>query len=460
MPENEEIIEDINSKIAEIIENEAPKDAIAIEHQKRIQDKPVVCVVGLGYVGFPLAAVVASKGYEVFGFDTSLDRLERINKGENLFEEKFLDKILPKIKIKTFHDPRLMRLMDIFIIAVPTPVDEKYYPILDPIISASKTIAENMKAGSLVILESTVNPGVSEEIVAPIFEKAGWTVGQDVFISHCPERINPGDPVWNVTNIPRVLGSFDSVGLEKSKQFYESIIDAPIMAMGSIREAEAVKIMENSFRDINIAFVNELAKSFNLMNIDITNVIRGASTKPYAFMAHWPSCGVGGHCIPVDPYYLIEKAKENEFDHKFLRRARDINNSMPFYTIELLRDALNVIEKPLKNTPVGVLGLSYKANVGDLRESPSLKIIKLLKKYGANVLIFDPHLSDMNNVSGVDELLMKSVAVVLCTDHDEFIKIAPEFFQEKGVKIVIDGKNSFDKDKIQKLGIIYRGIGR
>ncbi len=190
-----------------------------------------------------------------------------------------------------------------------------------------------------------------------------------------------------MTNIPRVIGSFDKKGLSKAKKFYEKIIDAQIMPMDSIREAEAVKIMENSFRDINIAFVNELAKSFDKMDIDITNVIRGASTKPYAFMAHWPSRGVGGHCIPVDPYYLIEKAKENDFDHKFLRTARNINNSMPQYTVDLLQAKMNEIRKSLKGANIGILGLSYKADVGDLRESPAFKIIEKLKERGA-LLIF------------------------------------------------------------------------
>ena len=160
------------------------------------------------------------------------------------------------------------------------------------------------------------------KLCRPIFEKAGYEIGKDVFISHCPERINPGDPKWNVTNIPRVVGSFEEKGLQKAVEFYKSIINAEIMPMKTIQEAEAAKIMENSFRDINIAFVNELAKSFDLMGIDIVNVIRGAATKPFAFMPHWPSCGVGGHCIPVDPYYLIEKAKELDFDHKFLASSQ------------------------------------------------------------------------------------------------------------------------------------------
>ena len=430
---------------------------------KKVSKKPVVCIVGMGYVGLPLAAIAANKGYEVYGFDNDKAKLELIKKGITPFKEEFLEKLLPKVKnkIHVFSDtPNLMKKCDIHIIAVPTPVDEKYYPDLGPVISASKIIAKNMKKGSLVILESTVNPGVSEEVVRPIFEKEGFTVGEDVFIAHCPERVNPGDPKWNVSNIPRVVGSFDEIGLARAKEFYEDIVDAQIMPMESIREAEAVKITENSFRDINIAFVNELAKSFERMDIDVTNVIRGASTKPFSFMAHWPSCGVGGHCIPVDPYYLIEKAKENDFDHIFLRAARTINNSMPAYTVEVLQDALNKIEKSVKGTKIGMLGMSYKANVSDLRESPSFKIIKALKAHQGKAEIFDPYIPNHSTVESLDELLEKSEALIIATNHKEFINIPVEKFVKYGIKVIVDGKNCLNKEEIEKHGIIYKGIGR
>lgn len=427
---------------------------------KTLDGKEKVCVVGMGYVGLPLAAVAAKKGYEVWGFDTDAAKLDLIEQGIPPFKEEFLEKLLPEVEINVFSDPKLMAECDIHIICVPTPVDEKYFPDLGPVISASKLVAGNMKKGSLVILESTVNPGVSEEVVKPVFEEAGFEIGKDAFISHCPERVNPGDPKWNVSNIPRVVGSFDEIGLKRSQEFYENIVDAPIMPMQTIREAEAVKITENSFRDINIAFVNELAKSFAKMDIDVTNVIRGASTKPFAFMAHWPSCGVGGHCIPVDPYYLIEKAKENNFDHVFLSAARKINNSMPEYTVELLQDALNEIEKSIKGARIGLLGLSYKANVGDLRESPSLELINILKEKGAALAVFDPYVPAMSTAGSVEELLEKCDAVVLATNHKEFAAIPAEKFAASGIKVVIDGKNCLDKAALRKHGILYKGIGR
>lgn len=419
-----------------------------------------VCVVGLGYVGFPLAVLAASKGYEVFGYDKDQEKLDRIEKGENIVGEEYLEETLKSAKINIIRNEKEMANCEIFVIAVPTPVDEKYYPDLSFVESASRTVAENMKNGALVVVESTINPGVCEEVVRPVFEEKGWKVGETVFISHCPERINPGDPKWNVTNIPRVVGSFDETGLKKSLEFYQSLLGDIVMPMKTIREAEAAKIIENSFRDVNIAFVNELAKSFDLMGIDIVNVIRGASTKPFAFMPHWPSCGVGGHCIPVDPYYLIEKAKENNFDHKFLRTARAINNSMPAYTIEILQDKLNEIEKPVKGARIGVLGVSYKANVGDLRESPALEIIELLEKHGAELHIFDPYVPKKSTVASLEELLEKSEAIVITANHDEFLKISPEKLKENGIKVVLDGKNCLDKEKILEAGLIYKGIGR
>ena len=424
-----------------------------------MKDKKV-CVVGLGYVGLPLAAVCAKKGYEVTGFDTDESKLTKIKEGKSPFREEFLEKLLPEIKIKSTSNTNDIKNQDIYLICVPTPVNESYLPDLGPVIGASKTVAENMPKGALVVLESTVNPGVSEDVVLPIFAEAGFQVGKDFHLSHCPERVNPGDPKWNVGNIPRVVGSLDEEGLKMTKEFYESIVDAEIMPMESIREAEAVKILENSFRDVNIAFVNELAMSLSKLGIDVTNVIRGASTKPYAFMAHWPSCGVGGHCIPVDPYYMIEKGKEYDFDHKFLQTARNINNHMPFYTVELLQDLLNTVGKTIKGTKIGVLGVSYKANVGDLRESPALIIIEELKNRGAEVVIYDPYVSKLSTVGSIEELLTNTEAIVLATNHKELEAITADDLIRNDIKAVVDGKNCLDKKAIRSRGIAYAGIGR
>lgn len=425
------------------------------------KDQKTVAVIGLGYVGLPLAVRSREKGYNVIGYDTNEEKIALLNKGESPIEDAFLKENLARFQFDATSDATKLNQADILLICVPTPVDESFYPDLEPVISASKLIAAHAKKGALVVLESTVNPGVSEEIVRPIFEAAGYTIGTDLYLAHCPERINPGDTKWNVTNIPRVVGSFDETGLTLAHEFYASIVDGEIRKMKSIREAEAVKIVENSFRDINIAFVNELARSFDVLNIDVKDVIQGAATKPFAFMAHYPSCGVGGHCIPVDPYYLIERAKQSGFDHKFLKIAREINNGMPAYTVELLQDALNTIKLPVNGTRVGVLGLSYKANIDDVRESPAFKVIKHLKKHGAEVTTFDPHVKKKSDVTTLEELLATSQALVLVTDHQEFKDaLTPELLNKYGIKVIIDGKNCLDRTSFQNAGITYKGIGR
>jgi len=420
-----------------------------------------VCVIGLGYVGLPIAVRAVERGYAVSGVDLDDRKISLINEGKSPIEDAGLSEEIPKYPFKATTDPAVINEADIVLICVPTPVDSMHFPDLRPVRGATEMIAKNAKKGALVVLESTVNPGVSEEIVKPILEEAGFTVGTDIFLAHCPERINPGDKKWSVKNIPRVVGATDATGLERSVAFYRSIVDGEIRPMKSIREAEAVKIVENSFRDINIAFVNELAKSFDQLGIDVKDVIKGAATKPFAFMAHYPSCGVGGHCIPVDPYYLIERAKQSGFDHRFLRIAREINNSMPAYTVELLQDELNSLRLPLNGTKVGVLGLAYKPNVDDMRESPAEDVIAELGKHGADVATFDPHVLRLSTTKTLEEILERSEALVLTTAHREFLEsITPELLAKHGIKAVIDGQNALDGVAMEAAGIAYKGIGR
>ncbi len=420
-----------------------------------------VAVIGLGYVGLPLAVRAVEQGYTVIGFDTHQEKIAKINKQECPIEDVLLDALLKKFPFEATDQPDRLSEADIVLICVPTPVDEMYYPDLEPVISAATLSASHLKPGALIVLESTVNPGVSEEVILPIFIKHGHTVGKDFFLAHCPERINPGDEKWNVTNIPRVVGSIDSLGLEKAVDFYRSIVDGEIRPMKSIREAEAVKIVENSFRDINIAFVNELARSFDVLGIDVKDVIQGAATKPFSFLAHYPSCGVGGHCIPVDPYYLIERAKKSGFDHRFLKIAREINNAMPAYSVELLRDLLNEIRLPINGTVVGVLGLAYKANIDDLRESPAIRIIEQLKHHKAEVITYDPHLLSLSTESSLETFLEKSTAIILATNHREFTEnLTPELLKQHHIEIIVDGKNCLDKVAFLEAGVRYKGIGR
>ncbi len=425
------------------------------------QKQNIIAIVGLGYVGLPLAIRCVERGYDVIGIDLDQKKISQIKRGKSPFKEKFVENRRTFMKkIRASSNGALIRKADIAIVCVPTPVNEQFFPILEPIRSATEVIVKNHKKGQLVIIESTINPGVCEEVVEPMFSEAGLKEGKDYFLAHCPERIDPGNEKWDVTNIPRVVGSMSKKGLKMAQAFYETIIDGTIKPMKSIREAEAVKVVENSFRDINIAFVNELAQSFDQMDIDVKDVIDGAATKPFAFMPHYPSRGVGGHCIPVDPYYLIERAKQHGFDHKFLRTAREINNYMPKYTVEVLQDVLNEVGLAMKDLAIGVMGLSYKANIDDLRESPSIKIMKELKKKKAKVIAFDPYINSMSNVKNTEELLRRSQALILITQHNEFLNIDPGEYKKHNIKVIIDGMNCLDGAKIKRLGIKYHGIGR
>lgn len=426
------------------------------------QKKIKIVVVGLGYVGLPLAILADRRGYRVMGIDIDQNKVKLLKKHLSPINDQELSKKLAKSSLEATTDFSKVRTSSIIIICVPTPIYDNQLPNLEPIRNATKKIAPFIKKGQLIILESTVNPGVTENIVLSILEKrSGLKGGRDFFLAHCPERINPGDQIWRVDNIPRVIGSLEERGLALALKFYQSIISAEIKPMRSLKEAEAVKIVENSFRDINIAFVNELAMSFSRLGIDVTEVIKGASTKPFSFMAHFPGCGVGGHCIPVDPYYLIEYAKKSDFSHDFLLLARKINNRMPKFTVERIIEGLNEKGIAIKGTRIAVLGLAYKPNVDDCRESPSIKIIKYLREYGAKVVTFDPFVLKKSSTESLDEAIHKAKAIVLVTGHNLFIKkITPELLIEHGVCVVVDGRNCLLKEEFIKAGIIYKGIGR
>jgi nucleotide sugar dehydrogenase len=339
-------------------------------------------------------------------------------------------------------------------------VHENHEPDLSPLISASETVARHLKRGDLVVVESTVNPGVCESISLATLERVSGIDREEFDFAHCPERINPGDARWNVRTIPRVIGATTAQGLERAKKFYETLIDAKILPMGNIKEAEAVKMVENSFRDINIAFVNELAMAFDKAGIDIVNVIQGAATKPFAFMPHYPGCGVGGHCIPVDPYYLIRYGVENGFEHRFLSTARRINERMPAYTVSLLEEALEAKGLSLKGADIALLGLAYKKDVPDMRESPALVIKQILRERGARVRTYDPYASRVASPHSLEETLQGATAAIIATDHTLFRTMTPEQYSHAGVRIVIDGRNCLDKGAFSRSGITYKGIGR
>ena len=421
-----------------------------------------VSVIGLGYVGLPLACAMAKlTDAEITGFDLSQSKIESILRGECPIDDKQCAEDLLAVNLNASSNPDIIADSDIYFICVPTPVLNDYTPDLNPVKNATRTVAGYLQKGQCIVIESTINPGVCDEIVIPMLEDiTGMKAGIDFDVAHCPERINPGDPKWNVYNIPRNVGSTSKEATKKIADFYRQFITGEINEMPDLKTAEATKIIENTFRDINIAFVNELAKSFDVLGIDLITVIKGASNKPFAFMPHYPGCGVGGHCIPVDPYYLIERAKQSGFDHKYLKLARKINNSMPAYTVELLSDALNNLQKPIKNTRIALLGLSYKADVGDIRESPSLIVRKILEDKGADLRVYDPYFLEMSTDKSLEATLDKSEALVICTDHNEFRNLSPSILAKYGIKVVIDGKNCLNKEAFAGSGVYYKGIGR
>ncbi len=420
-----------------------------------------VSVIGLGYVGLPLLCAIAkSKKYISTGYDISEKQIELIKKKECPIDDEICRKDLKEVEIEVSTDESILRDSDYYIICVPTPVLSDHTPDYTPIISATKVIAKYLKKGNVVILESTVNPGTCEEIVYPILLEKSKLKEGEFTLAHCPERINPGDTKWNVYNIPRNMGTYPSEAVNSIANFYRSFLEGEINEVSSLKIAESTKIIENTFRDINIAYVNELAKSFDAMGIDLIETIKASSNKPFAFMPHWPGRGVGGHCIAVDPYYLINRAAKSGFNHKFLKMAREVNNGMPKYTVSRLQSALNEVEKSVKGSKIALLGLSYKENISDLRESPCLIIKEILEKMGAILNIYDPYIPSMSNVKSLEEALTKSDAVLLCTGHKEFLNMHEILPLYDSIKVVVDGMNKLNKDEIEKLGIIYRGVGR
>lgn len=417
-----------------------------------------IAVVGLGYVGLPLALLAEERGYRVRGYDIDEAKMRELEKRAAAFLSSEESAAFARSRMMLDTDPAVLEGADAYIICVPTPVDEDRVPDLTPLEGAATGVGRALGRGALVVVESTVNPGACESVALPLLERAsGLRAGRDFSFAHCPERINPGDPAWSVRTIPRVMGGLDAASRERATGLYRSLIDAEILPMGSLKEAEAVKMVENAFRDVNIAFVNELAMSFARAGIDLTRVLSGAATKPFGFMPHAPGCGVGGHCIPVDPYYLIRYGAENGFEHRFLKAAREINEGMPGYTLTLLESALG---RPLAGAAVALLGLAYKRDVPDLRESPALVIRELLASRGARVQSFDPLVPGLSSAPSLAAALAGADGAILATDHSAFSTLSPETFVRAGVGAVVDGRNALDKEAFLAAGIRYHGIGR
>ncbi len=408
-----------------------------------------ISIIGLGYVGYPLAMLALSKGLDVEGVDKNPEVLERIASESYVTDDPLTSGLS--------HDDELrctstVRQSDVFIVCVPTPIMDVILPDLKYVVQSAHEIAGVLRENDTVIIESTVYPGVCREVVKPILDSCGVRY----YLAHCPERINPGDKTWSVRNIPRVVAGVDAASTEKAYEVYRQIIDSDIEKLSQIEAAEATKILENTFRDINIAFVNEMAMSFHKLGIDISEVIRGAATKPFGFMPHYPGVGVGGHCIAIDPYYMIEKGRSIGFDHDFLSLARRINSGMPKFTFDVIQEVLNQEGFPVMGTAVAVLGISYKPNIADDRESPAYSLIGLLESWGAEVTVYDPYHPQKSTAGNLNDALAGSTCAVIVTAHDEFLSDMAAY---RDVRIVVDGRNCLDRDRLKEFGIVYRGIG-
>ncbi|TMS42137.1 MAG: nucleotide sugar dehydrogenase [Methanobacterium sp.] len=446
---------------------------------KKIKNKELtICVVGLGYVGLPTAIFFAENDFNVIGVGTDEIKLDMIGQGISPLGELGLDSRLLKVvqdkKLVTTPDlTEATRQSDIILIIVPTPVTKSKDPDLSHIISAGENISKGMEPGKLVVLESTVYPGVTEETLQPILESSGLKAGEDFGLAYCPERYNPGDDAHSIEKVARVVGGITPEWADITRELYQFIIEEDIQVLRNIKTAEAAKVIENTQRDLNIALVNELAMIFEKLGIDVMEVIKGASSK-WNFNEYYPGGGVGGHCLPVDPYYLVKKAKELGYQSKVIAAGRTINDYMPKHVFGLITDALNDNERSVKNSKIVVLGLSYKENVGDDRESPSVQLIGELERNQALITIVDPYIQETAIYGTLEETelygkvesdvynaLDGAHALVLMTAHDEFRELDFEKIKKlMKLPIIIDGRRIFNPKDLEDMGFYYRGIGR
>ncbi|MBI4789831.1 MAG: nucleotide sugar dehydrogenase [Chloroflexi bacterium] len=411
------------------------EDALTLE--TTIANKTArVSVIGLGYVGLPLAIEFARAGFPVIGIDIDARKVESLTRGVSYIPDVKSEDVKILVSQAGFTatgDYDVLKSVDVIFICVPTPFDQMKAPDLRPVISATKSIAPRLKAGQLVILQSTTYPGTTEEVCLPILEETGLKAGQDFHLAFSPERIDPGatsSAGWNVKNTPKVLGGLTPRCTDLAKQLLVHLTPE-VFVVSSPRAAEMTKLLENIFRSVNIALVNELAVLSERMGIDFWEVIEAAKTKPFGFMPFYPGAGVGGHCIPVDPYYLSWKAREYDFFTRFIELAAEINEGMPFHVIKLVSDALSREGKPLNSAKVLVLGVSFKRDVDDARNSPAERVIELLLDRGAQVRYHDPYVPafkvggdvfhrekvELRSVSLTPQALRESDAVVIVTPH-------------------------------------------
>ena len=419
-------------------------------------------IIGCGYVGLPLALRFADVGQRVTGFDTDQEKINKLNAGQSYIQHISADKIKQHVQGKRFAattDFTRLREMDAVLICVPTPLDERREPDLSYVEKTAQSIAPNLHRGQLIVLESTTYPGTTEELVLPILEKGGLkcplargagseNVATDFYLAFSPEREDPGNKQYGLAQIPKVVGGINPASGRAAVALYAQIV-SKVVPVSSTRAAEMVKLLENIFRCVNIALVNELKQLSLRMDLDIWEVIDSAATKPFGFMPFYPGPGLGGHCIPVDPYYLSWKAREYDFATRFIELAGEINTAMPYNVVDALVTALNTQEKSVKGSKILLLGVAYKKDVDDLRESPSLKLLELLSARGAVLDYNDPYFPALHKMRHYDFSNMKSVelsperlatydCVLIATDHTSYDYDAIV----RHSKLVVDTRNA------------------
>jgi UDP-N-acetyl-D-glucosamine dehydrogenase len=398
-----------------------------LELKEKIRNRQArIGIIGLGYVGLPLAVEFAKAGFRVTGFDVDVAKVSSINKGHSYIGDVSSEDVSAAVKagkLSATDDMSKLHDMDAIDICVPTPLRKTRDPDLSYVVLAVDAVRARLKPGQLVILESTTYPGTTDEVVQPALEEGGLKAGKDFYLAFSPERVDPGNQTHNTKNIPKVVGGMNDISTELAAELYGSIIST-IVPVSSTQVAEMVKLLENTFRMINIGLVNELAMMCGRMNIDVWEVIEAAATKPFGFMPFFPGPGLGGHCIPIDPFYLSWKTKQAGIEARFIELAGHINGQMPLFVVEKVQTALNDQSKAVKGSRIHVLGVAYKKDIDDVRESPALDIIQLLERRGGKMSYSDPHVPyirfDGLELCSDEAAIGKADCVVIVTDHSGF----------------------------------------
>lgn len=411
----------------------------ALELQKKFENKTAtIAVVGLGYVGLPLAVEKAKAGFKVIGFDVQKEKVDKVNAGENYIGDVIptdLKQLVKLGKLTATADYSFIKEVDAVAICVPTPLDIYKQPNMDYVKSSTKAVADYITSDTLVVLESTTYPGTTEELIKPILEERGFKIGRDIFLAYSPERVDPGNKHFNTKNTPKVVGGVTESCTKIAATMYRTVLEGDVHEVSSPAVAEMEKLLENTFRNINIALANEMAILCNKMGIDVWEVIDAAATKPYGFMPFYPGPGIGGHCIPIDPWYLTWKAREYNYHTKLIEAAGEINDGMSDFVIQRCMEILNEQGKALKESKVVVLGVAYKKDIDDYRESPVLPILKKLGHFGARWVVVDPYIDEffiegnmMKTVELNEFLIRDSDLTLIATNHSNFdLKIVGEF---------------------------------